>query len=408
MAHGSEVAPRPVVYVLSSLTYPPLEGQHANHVLLLRAMRAAGHEVALVALARRPEALDAVALAAAVGGLAEVTVIPTRLNYPLMLLQQLVLGAWLGGAPLARALRRLQARWPDAVLHLEGIGLVPLVARLGQHAVLVTTTDAWSLRQRRLAALGTTWWRRWFLRGYAAVSAWVERRYFPQAGAVQVVSPVDAQYLRDTVPGARVECIPIALTTLPADASPTAPEQAADTALPTVLFWGDIRVPHLAQGLRWMLSQVRPHVTQPAQWVVLGRSAPTAELRALAPEVRYLEWVDDVDALLRSAAVVVLPDAQGTGLKNRAIHAMACSVPVVGTPAAFEGFEVTDEDQAMVKAEAAAFADSVQRLLTQPAKAAQMAREGRQFAHEGYAIDAVARRWNALYAGLAPRGRQAR
>jgi glycosyltransferase involved in cell wall biosynthesis len=292
-------------------------------------------------------------------------------------------------------------RWPSAIVHLEGIGLLPLVPALAGHPLLVTTTDAWSLRQRRLSERAGSLPLRLGLRAYAALSSWVERRYLPQAGAVQVVSAVDADYLRRQVPGARVVAVPIAL---PEHTSPRAAEgPSAVNHAPTVLFWGDIGVPHIAAGLEWLLREVRARVGPVAQWVVLGRREPGPLLAAIGADVRFLTWVDDVDAMLRAADVVVLPDASGTGLKNRAIHAMACGVPVVGTPHAFEGFDVTDESNAMVKASPEAFADAISRLLSSSTAAKCMAAAGRKFALAGYSADSVSRQWQALYLSLAPR-----
>ena len=123
----------------------------------------------------------------------------------------------------------------------------------------------------------------------------------------------------------------------------------------------------------------------------------------MAPEIRFLAWHDDIDALLRSADVVVLPDAAGTGLKNRAVHAMACGVPVVGTATAFEGFDVADECDAMVKSTAETFADAITRVLSNPAGARKIAVAGQKFALGRYGALAVGQRWLALYASLSPR-----
>lgn len=380
-----------VVFVLSNFTCPPLEGQHANHVRLMQGLQALGFRVGMVTLVRRPELVDVDALQRAVPGLVPLVVLPTRLNYPLLLLRHLL--AWpVPTAPMAALLGSVAAAHPGAVLHLEGIGLLPLVRKLRGRAVVVTTTDAWSLRQRRLARRTPVSLRWLFLRAYAVLSAWAERRYFPEAGAAQVVSPIDAAWLQQQVPAARVVSVPIALPSLSA-----APAPAADGSAPIVLFWGDIRVAHIADGLRWLLTKVLPLVTSPVRWMVLGRGTPPAALQALGPHVDFVDWVDDIDQFLRKAAVVVLPDADGTGLKNRAVHAMACGVPVVGTPPAFEGIPAVDGQHAMVRATPQAFAAAVDQLLGHPAQAQQVAQAGQRFALEGYSLNAVAAQWAALY-----------
>lgn len=397
MAHSVKSF-RHLVYIVSNMTYPPAEGQHANHCLLMRSMRTAGHNVSLIAMVRNRGDLNIDALCESVGGLANVIVIDTMLNYPLLLIRHLFFD--FGSSKLRLALKEIISRTPNLVIHLEGIGLVPMVATLKNHAVVVTTTDAWSLRQQRLAPLMKFWHLRKLVLAYSVVSRWVERRYFALAGAVQVVSPVDADYLRQTVPCARIHAIPIFLDLIGKSQDKTPLLNKACPA--TILFWGDIRVPHISYGLLWLLREVVPLVVVPAKWIVLGRSVPDQRMKALAPDVEFITWVPDIDQLLRSASIVVLPDVQGSGLKNRAVHAMGCGVPVVGTPAAFEGFSVVDELDAMVKGDAAGFAGAVNRLLGDDVLSARMGQQGRRFAIEGYGVEAVAKRWADLYASVQP------
>lgn len=387
--------PAPLVYVFSSLTFPPREGQHLNSALLLRAMRAAGHPVSVLTWVRDAADFDGAALAQWAGGLTLVHAQPTRLNYPLRLLVNLLPGAPAG--TLWHALQAALKRQPAAIVQLEGIGLLPWVRQLGAYPLVVSTTDAWSLRQRRLAVASGSQFRSTVLSAYAAVSAWAEKRWMPLAGAVHVVSPEDAAYLRHLVPGAHVHDIPVALAEVPS------PSQGA-TAPPVLVVWGDIGVPHLLAGVRWLLAEVMPRVraTTVPQLLVLGRRAPPESLQALAPQARFLIWVDDVDGLLRQARAVVLPDAQGTGLKNRAVQAMACAVPVVGTPAALEGFPVTDGLEAYVRGDAAAFADALSELLDDPGRAAAMGQVGRQFVLARYTVQAMSAAWSTLYSRLAP------
>lgn len=53
--------------------------------------------------------------------------------------------------------------------------------------------------------------------------------------------------------------------------------------------------------------------------------------------VEISSWVDDFNAVLTQATAVVLPDKAGTGIKTRALQAMARGKPLVGTEVALEG-----------------------------------------------------------------------
>jgi glycosyltransferase involved in cell wall biosynthesis len=159
----------------------------------------------------------------------------------------------------------------------------------------------------------------------------------------------------------------------------------------------------LRSGLEWLFREVNPilkKMGQPIRWKILGRIQPDVSLRQLTGESEYLDWVQDIDAELRQADAVVLPDTSGTGLKNRTLHAMACGIPVIGSTHAFEGFPVRKGVQAHVHDDAAGFADALMKVLHHPDHASGMSMAGRQFAVNGYGIESIASRWCDLYTSI--------
>ena len=59
----------------------------------------------------------------------------------------------------------------------------------------------------------------------------------------------------------------------------------------------------------------------------------------LRPGWRNLAFVDDLDAFLRSQALIILPDRFGSGIKNRALEAAARGIPLLATSAALVGLD---------------------------------------------------------------------
>ena len=401
-------APLSVVFAFSNLSFPAKEGQHQNSLLLIRALCRSGHCVSVVALLRDPGRFDEAAFRAWVGPLFELHTWKTSANYPLLLVRHLLLGR--RASRLVRTLqsvvqaqsraicqsrRRAQAR-QSVLVQLEGIGLLPLAPVFADQPLVLSTTDAWSLRQRRLAQATGSKSRAAMLHLYGNLSSWAEARYLPLADAVHVVSPVDAEHLRSRLPALRAHAIPLALAAQPRAQTP---DDKDDTQPPLVLFWGDIGVPHLAAGLEWLLREVRPRLRlgRPLRWSVLGRREPGAQWTRLAPDVQFVSWVDDVDTLLRSAQVVVLPDSQGTGLKNRVVQALACGVPVVGTHAAFEGFALSDGLHARICSDAGSFAAALDAVLDDVPAASAMGLRGRTQVLQTYGEAQMVQAWAALY-----------
>lgn len=60
----------------------------------------------------------------------------------------------------------------------------------------------------------------------------------------------------------------------------------------------------------------------------------------IANQVEISSWVEDFNALIDRASVVVLPDLAGTGIKTRALQSMARGKPIVGTYVAFEDLAI--------------------------------------------------------------------
>ncbi len=386
-----------ILFVVSNLSFPPIQGPHVQTVSLMKALRSRGYELSVLALVRNPSAFDAVGLEQWVGGFKLMTIIPNRLNYFLLTIRLLLPNA--SSSLLYSSFRKMIKELPTAILHLEGIGLAPLLVHTANYPTVMSTVDAWSHRQNRLARdeQGINYL---ILRFYAELSAFVERRFFPQASAVHVVSAVEAQWLSaslsELVSSVKIAAIPVAIAKIPLPR--TAYVERLDP--PVLVFWGDVRTPCLRSGLEWLFENVRPKLEALgifAEWVIMGRSEPDDLLRILAGNASFLGWVDDVDVVLRRADVVMLPDKNGTGLKNRTIHAMACGVPVIGSPEAFEGFPVRDGVEAMVRSSPEQFTQGLLEVLNSPERANAIAMAGREFAINGYSLDAVVSRWEALY-----------
>lgn len=128
-----------------------------------------------------------------------------------------------------------------------------------------------------------------------------------------------------------------------------------------------------------------------AIWPIVVKRCPTAELHVVGANPREFVRrtiaaaggtlhanVDDVRPYYWSAAVAVAPVRLGSGLRNKALHAMACGAPVVATPAALEGTGAIDAVHASVASGEREFADAVLKTLADPAAAAIRARRARE------------------------------
>ena len=358
-----------ILFVTADLGFPPRTGPQTQTLTLLKYLLEQGHECRLLALHRRNVAVDLRGLQNEMPRFQVAALLSWKYDFAIETLMALApkLPGLSGRRKLIESamMLALNESSPD-IVHLEGIALAPYVTIAAGTPTVLSLTDAISLMQRRLAgenpsALGKIY--RWLA---ARLALGLERRALPRATIVQVVSKVDRDYLCSEVPGAEIEHIGLAVPpeTLALDDRNSEENQGRH-----LFFSSDLRAGHLRRGLLWFLSEVYPKVTQAfpdVHLTVVGGGAQTAVMQeafARVSGVTSASWVDDYDAQLRGANVVIVPDPCGGGAKNRVLRAMALRRPVVGTPSAFEGIAIEDGVGGFSCRTAEEFANSVVALL---------------------------------------------
>jgi glycosyltransferase involved in cell wall biosynthesis len=200
-----------------------------------------------------------------------------------------------------------------------------------------------------------------------------ERRWYPQANGWAAVSPVDAQWLRREL-GLDVEVIenPIA----DAFFEPAQGERSPSR----VTFVGALTHGPNVDAISWLVDEIWPMVRRrrpDAELVVVGRGdhagLAEARVRPMVESVggRLDANVEDIMPYYWETAVVAAPLREGTGLRNKVLHAMATGTPTVATPNALEG--VPGAEHAWSASTAAEVADAIVAVLDDPAAAARRA-----------------------------------
>lgn len=206
--------------------------------------------------------------------------------------------------------------------------------------------DATSLFYCRMAQSVDDWVMKLRLKLGAFLLRRFEQKAYPKFTKIHVVSNVDADYLRHNVPGADVVFIPFGVEGEKSLSKLTiAPEISSSRNAPLILVLGGANVPGVAAGIQEFIKSVLPQVATrfpKAEFRIQGRGTDRLLERLEVSEkinVYASTWVDDLDALIQTATLVVLPDKAGTGIKTRALQALACGAAIVGTKVAFEGLQ---------------------------------------------------------------------
>ncbi|MFN7694980.1 MAG: glycosyltransferase family 4 protein [Burkholderiales bacterium] len=141
---------------------------------------------------------------------------------------------------------------------------------------------------------------------------------------------------------------------------------------PTVVFTGSMDWEANVDGVGYFLDEVWPQIRAAmpqARFVIIGRNPPAGLLAKgkLAGGVEFTGFVDDVRTHARAAQAFVIPLRVGGGTRIKAFEAMAMGCPVVSTALGMEGLPVKPGEDFLLADDAKALADSVLRLLQEPA-----------------------------------------
>ncbi|MBX0301331.1 glycosyltransferase [Cryobacterium sp. 1639] len=390
-----------IVFVSPMLPNP--KPDNAGERYLLQLYRALGTAETLVIAPRTPRSIEAVQ-----PGAAAHLLIPYDDGPPILPLRRLR-AAWGHAfsvsphAGFARALRRhpeacralaeadiVDVQWESSQL------LLPLLRRLAPNArIVLTFHDVASQQKSRELAAARGLRSRIKAAAGLAQARWLERRAHEWADELVVLSEKD----RSILP--RPDRATVIYPPIAADIVPPAP---ADTAPgdhdPRVLFIGPLWREPNREAVQWLVDAV---------WPIVRRAVPNAQLHVAgslpesiaplvprAPGVTYAGFVDDLDGLYASSAVLAAPLQQGAGVKFKVLEAIARGVPTALTSIAAEGIG----DAAFMPRSADSAEDFAQQLieaLRDPHAARAGATRGAQWASWRYGWPQFERRVTAVY-----------
>lgn len=179
------------------------------------------------------------------------------------------------------------------------------------------------------------------------------------------------------------------LPNLPDQALLTAPPLPFEASETLVLYLGTLSWQPNVEGIERFLREVWPlvHRQRPeARLVIAGRGA-SPRLRRLAGKGKGVELagdIDDPEPLYRRARVFIEATRSGGGTKVKLLNALARGLPVVASPEAIEGLEVSADEHLLVADKPPTMAASVVQLLTDAPVWRQLSDNGRNLIEERY------------------------
>jgi glycosyltransferase involved in cell wall biosynthesis len=271
------------------------------------------------------------------------------------------------------------ARLRPQVLHCEYLQAAEAVLAGVVPSVVALHDCSGDVQRRLLAATGGP--RRLYRWAEAVRTERLERQVLAAAGAVVALSRRDAN--RFQLRTRRV------VVTRPGVTLPALRWSPTPGGGDTVLFFGalwrsaNIRIAvFLVRRVLPLVWRRRPDVT-----LCLAGARPGPEIRGLAGadrRVRVCGYVDDLDALVASSALVLAPNLVGGGIQLKVLRCLALGCPLVTSPDAADAVGARDGVHLLVGGDAAQLAEHVLRLLGDPQLAARLGGGGRELVRHGF------------------------
>jgi glycosyltransferase involved in cell wall biosynthesis len=171
----------------------------------------------------------------------------------------------------------------------------------------------------------------------------------------------------------------------------------------SVLFVGNFVHPPNVDAADRLISVIFPLVRErvpTARLTVVGDNPP-AELRARAGAGATVTGrVPDIVPFIERAAVVAAPLRFGGGMRVKVLEALAAGKPVVASPLAVEGLDVSDGDQLLIAETDEAVADAIVRALNNRDLRARLGKGAWSWARENLSWDASIDAYDELYRRL--------
>lgn len=211
------------------------------------------------------------------------------------------------------------------------------------------------------------------------------------ADGVCLCSTADERRLLDQVPGTRTVVIPNAADVEYFQPRPADPPPDGRT----VVYFGLLSTAPNVDGVVHFVQDIWPRIAEvhpEARFKIIGGRPPASLLALAGPRVDITGFVEDLRPHLAGAAAVVVPLRLGGGTRLKIVEGMAMGKAIVSTSLGAEGIDAVPGRDLLIADQPGAFADAVNRLLSDPGLAARIGQAARRLAVERYAWSTAANR----------------
>lgn len=165
-----------------------------------------------------------------------------------------------------------------------------------------------------------------------------------------------------------------------------------------IVFVGNMRTLQNQDAVLTFVHEIFPRILAKlpnSKFYIVGDQPPTEILELASENIFVTGFVDDLASTIKDAAVAVAPVRVAAGIQNKVLVAMGCGLPVVLTSLISKAIpELEDDENCIIRDEAATIADSCIRLMRHP-------KERNAIADAGYVMVRTYYSWEERLRGYA-------
>lgn len=179
------------------------------------------------------------------------------------------------------------------------------------------------------------------------------------ASKVMVLSSKDRDLVSCMYAAEHVQVVPF----IPPAWSATVSRRAGEIDVNSVLFFGNFERPENQLAVEWFLLHAMSDVERALpefKLILVGAGSDRFARRVGHSRVSGTGFVPDPSIYFSRCILAIAPLMHGAGVKFKVLEALACGIPVVGTPVACEGI---DDSPLLFRAESIDFAGRVLEVL---------------------------------------------
>jgi polysaccharide biosynthesis protein PslH len=270
------------------------------------------------------------------------------------------------------------------LIHAEAFYVMPHIPKTNIPTILVEQTIEYMVYKHYVDNQVPFYLKPFYMLDVIKCRYW-ERHYWRQTDRLVAVSPDDKVVMRKELPGIQVDIIPNGV-----DANFFAAKKIKKHT-PARVMYGVTNFEWLqnVEAVDILINKVWPTIHQKMPdvklWIV-GRAIPKSitDLSKKDNSVVVTESIEDARDAYAGATVMVAPIQGSGGTRLKILEAMAAALPIVATPIAVAGLDLTPNKHALVSDSPEGLADLEVKILKDLSLAKKIGTAGQKFVQENY------------------------